>query len=34
MIKSKNVIESDEEDREAVKVGDKRPWPYKHDSVV
>ena len=33
-IKSKNAVESDEEDGEAVKPGDKRARPYKHDGVA
>ena len=34
MIKSKNVVESDEEDGEAVKTGDKRARPYNDDGVA
>ena len=33
-IKSKNAVESDEEDREAVKTGDKRARPHKDDGVA
>ena len=33
-LKSKNAVESDEEDGEAVKTGDKRARPYKHDGVA
>jgi hypothetical protein len=34
MIKSKNAVESDEEDGEAVKTGDKRARPHKDDGVA
>ena len=34
MIKSKNAVESDEEDGEAVKMGDKRGRPYKDNGVA